>query len=152
MSVQRVHTPEVEATTNVLTCRSRDSGVDSKAPRYKHSVHVLCVQLNRGQCSHARSRSVCLLQPSFLFDRRLDPPPSPTCGHLVDRNNPAPTEIQKTYIAVERNTNCSQTDIPGPPWVTSPWSRQKLGVVCKGPVVLTVHPRPPVNLVTGRRP
>ena len=38
------------------------------------------------------------------------------------------------------------------PWVTSPWSRQKLDVVWKGPVVLTVHPRPPVNLLTGRGP
>jgi hypothetical protein len=45
-----------------------------------------------------------------------------------------------------------KTDIPGPPWVTSPWARQKLDAVCKGHGVLEVHPRPPVNTVTGRGP
>jgi hypothetical protein len=50
------------------------------------------------------------------------------------------------------NTNCSQNYIPGPPWVTSPWSRQILGVVCKWPDTLVVNPRPPVNTVTGRGP
>ena len=63
-------------------------------------------------------------------------------------NNPVPTENQKTYSDVGRNTNCSQTDIPGPPWFTSPRTRQKLDSVCKGPDVLAVHPRDPVNTVT----
>ncbi len=44
-------------------------------------------------------------------------------------NNPAPTESQKTFSVVGSNTNCSQTDTPGPPWVRSPWSRQKLASV-----------------------
>ena len=35
------------------------------------------------------------------------------------------------------NTNCSQT-LPGPPWVTSPWARQKLDAACKWPGVLVV--------------
>ena len=39
-------------------------------------------------------------------------------------NNPAPTECHKAYSVVGRNTDDSQTDIPGPPWVTSPWARQ----------------------------
>jgi hypothetical protein len=29
--------------------------------------------------------------------------------------------------------------IPGPPWVTSPWARQKPGAVCKVPGALAVH-------------
>ena len=38
--------------------------------------------------------------------------------------------------------NNSHNYIPGTPWVTSPWTRQKFDTVCKWPRVLEVHPRP----------
>ncbi len=64
-------------------------------------------------------------------------------------SNPSPTESlsDRQFCGKEYELI---TNSPGPPWLTSPWARQKLGTVCKWPGVLTVHPRPPGNWVSGR--
>ena len=73
------------------------------------------------------------------------------------RNSRAPTESLKGIQDCGKRYG-QLTNSPNPPWVTSPWSRQKFGVVCKRSGVLEVHPRPPVNhrdrtraLVSGHR-
>ena len=72
-------------------------------------------------------------------------------------NSRAPTESLKGIQDCGKRYG-QLTNSPNPPWVTSPWARQKLGAVCKWSSVLEVHPRPPVNhrdrtraLVSGDR-
>jgi hypothetical protein len=49
-------------------------------------------------------------------------------------NNPIPTESQKVFSDVGRNTNCSQTNTPGPPWVTSHGNDRSLVMCVDDPV------------------